>query len=259
MPLMTTLVRSAAMVFALLLVFPACAEESAAPAPAAPRLPGIGPHDPRTRIDPEARPWRAVGKVQAAGPSYRIFCTGTLIGRTTVLTAAHCLYSARTRTYLPAGFFHFLIGLDGEHFAGHARGLRYIIGPGFDPTAPDKTPGADWAILTIDTPLGTADRVLALSDHAPAVGASVMLGGYSQDRRYVLTADSSCRVLSIGTDMAGRPLLEHNCTATRGDSGAPLLIEENGKWRVAGIDVLARKAGAGGCAALLDAVRRPLR
>jgi protease YdgD len=255
---MTTLVRLAAMLLALALVFPACAEESAAPAPVAPGLPGIGTHDGRMRIDPEARPWRAVGKVQAAGASYTIFCTGTLIGRTTVLTAAHCLYSTRTRTYLPADFFHFVVGLDGERFAGHARGVRYIIGPGFDPTVAGKTPGADWAILTIDTPLGTADRVLALSDHAPVVGTSVVLGGYSQDRRYVLTADSSCRVLSVGTDLAGGPVLEHSCTATRGVSGAPVLTEENGKWRVAGIDVLARKEGAGGYAALLDAVRQQL-
>jgi protease YdgD len=253
---MMTPARLAAIVLPLVVAFPAWADESAAPALAAPRLPGIGAHDPRKRIDPETRPWRAVGKVQAAGPSYTIFCTGTLVGPTTVLTAAHCLYSSRTGTYLPADFFHFVIGLDGERIAGHARGVRYVIGPGFDPTVAGKTPGADWAVLTIDTPLGTADRVLALSDHSPAIGTSVMLGGYSQDRRYVLTADSSCRILSISTDMAGRPLLEHSCTATRGVSGAPVLIEENGMWHVAGIDVLARKSGAGGYAILLDAVRQ---
>jgi protease YdgD len=258
MPSITKLVGLATTLLALVLVFPAWAEEGAAPALVAPRLPGIGSHDPRMRVDPEAGPWRAVGKVQAAGSSYTMFCTGTLIGRTTVLTAAHCLYSIRTRSYLPAGLLHFVVGLDGERFAGHARGVRYVIGPGFDPTVTGKTPGADWAILTIDAPLGTADRVLALSDHSPTIGTLVMLGGYSQDRRYVLTADSSCRVLSVSTDMSGRPLLEHSCTGTRGVSGAPVLTEENGTWRIAGIDVLARKAGAGGYAALLDAVRQRL-
>jgi hypothetical protein len=118
--------------------------------------------------------------------------------------------------------------------------------------------GGERAILTIDAPLGTADRVLALLDHSPAVGTPVMLGGYSQDHRYVLTADSSCRVLAVTTDMAGRPLFKHNCTATRGVSGAPVLSEENGRWRTAGIDVLARKGDAGGYAVLLDAVRQQL-
>jgi hypothetical protein len=30
------------------------------------RLPGVGAHDPRLRIDPNAAPWRAVGKLQAS-------------------------------------------------------------------------------------------------------------------------------------------------------------------------------------------------
>lgn len=132
-----------------------------------PLLPGIGDHDPRLRIDPDAAPWRAVGKLQAAPGSFHMSCTGTLIGRDVVLTAAHCLFNPRTQHFLPPRDFHFLGGYSGERMAGHARGVRYVIGPGYDP-GDAMTRGADWALLTIDHPFGAGDRILPLLGHPPA-------------------------------------------------------------------------------------------
>jgi protease YdgD len=223
-----------------------------------PALPGVGAHDPRMRIDPNAAPWRAVGKLQASAGSFYMSCTGTLVGPSTVLTAAHCLYSPRTRNYLPASSFHFLVGYDGDQPKGHAQGLRFVVAPGFDPTNPMKTPGSDWALLTVDRPLGAADRRLTLLDRPPEIGATIMIGGYSQDRRYVLTADSTCRVIGWNVDTAGRRLLRHNCTGTHGVSGAPVLVQDAGVWRVAGVDIIAETSGPGGYAVMLDEVRSRL-
>ncbi len=36
----------------------------------------------------------------------------------------------------------------------------------------------DWAVLTLDAPLGTADRVLPLVRDLPEPGTPAMLGGY---------------------------------------------------------------------------------
>ena len=67
----------------------------------APLAPGVGAHDPRVRIDLDAVPWRAVGKLQAASINLRASCTATLVGPSTVVTAAHCVFNRRTQRNFP--------------------------------------------------------------------------------------------------------------------------------------------------------------
>ncbi len=53
-------------------------------------------------------------------------------------------------------------------------------------------------------------------------GTAVVLGGYSQDKAQIITADTACMVL--GTDRTAKgPVLIHDCNGTRGTSGSPLL------------------------------------
>jgi V8-like Glu-specific endopeptidase len=221
-------------------------------------LPGLGAHDPRGRLDPDQAPWRAIGKLQAATLNLRVLCTGTLVGPSTVLTAAHCVYNPRTqRRFLPETL-HFLIGYDGSRNAGHATGVRLETGPGYDPSRPSETRGSDWALVSLDTRLGLADRVLPMIGGLPEIGSTIMLGGYQQDHPLILMADTGCRIVGRATDATGRVLLRHNCTGTNGASGAPLLIEKGGKWHTAGIDVAAGLGVASGLAVVLDEARRRL-
>jgi protease YdgD len=67
-----------------------------------PLQPGIGAEDQRVRVDPEIVPWRAVGKLQASSMNLRESCTATLVGPSTVVTAAHCLFNRRTQHSFPA-------------------------------------------------------------------------------------------------------------------------------------------------------------
>jgi protease YdgD len=217
----------------------------------APLLPGIGAHDPRIPVDPDVIPWRAVGKLQAASMNFRALCTAILVGPSTVVTAAHCTFNRRMQRYFPPASLHFLIGYTGSRFAGHAIGIGLKIADGYDPGRPKETVGSDWALVSLDKSLGSADRVLSILREPPENGERVMLGGYQQDHPLVLMADTQCRIVGRSVDAGGRLLLRHNCAGTHGTSGAPLLIDRGGIWQIAAIEV-AGETGAGGAAAVLD-------
>ncbi len=111
-------------------------------------------------------------------------------------------------------------------------------------------------MLTLDTPLGTPDRLLPLPTAPAPAGQDIALGGFGQDREERLQADLHCRILAPATDGAGRPLLRHSCSATRGTSGAPLLARDpDGTWHIAGMNVAASQDGAGGIALPLTATK----
>jgi hypothetical protein len=60
-----------------------------------------------------------------------------------------------------------------------------------------------------------------------------MVGGFSQFRPSVLTADSDCSIL--GTLSSG--LLVNDCAAMKGHSGAPLICSNGDRMEVLGIHV----------------------
>lgn len=223
-------------------------------------LPGLGPGTSRELVDIDQLPWRGVVRVQTEVGAR---CTGALVGSRAVLTAAHCLFGRGTGRPVRPGSVHVLVGYARGGYAGHARAVSFVTGPGFA-LGPDMRPlpsaplDADWAMLVLDAPLGTPDRVLALGPRIPPPGAHVMLGGYEQDRAQVLLADTACAVTGLVLDAASqRPLLlHHTCAATRGASGAPLLIRtgSEGGWAVAGVASRAGLGASGGFAVPIAAL-----
>lgn len=196
-------------------------------------LPGLGALDPRRPVDRDAAPWRALGRVQLDVGGR---CTGVLIGPRTVLTAAHCVIGPRSRQPVRPGTVNFLLGYDRGAWIAHAKGVALTLGPGFDPET-RQPHGADWAVLTLDRPLGPADRILPLRPEPLPPRTPLVLGGYQQDRPETLLADIACRVLGLRRDGSAPVVLLHDCAGTRGSSGAPLLARAaDGSWGVVGVN-----------------------
>jgi protease YdgD len=191
----------------------------------------------REPVDVASHPWSAIGKLfnEAGG-----FCTGTIISRSKILTAAHCVYNERTRRFLPASALHFMVGYRSGQATVHARVASYVMGAGYDPLR-FETMDADWAILILTENLPEEIAPLKLGTVAAPAGTRATIAGYPQDRAHKMTADRDCELGKGG----GRMIL-HTCRGTHGYSGAPILVSgADDKFLIAGVHVGAsRRNGA---------------
>ena len=141
----------------------------------------------------------------------------------------------------------------------HARVTSYRTDPAFVPASGGPA-AADWVVLTLDTPLGTPDRVLPLLREERVPRTALMLGGYQQDRPEVVMADTGCRVIGNIPAGPGKSMMLHDCAGTRGVSGAPLLAQgRDGSWGVAGVASRANAQAAMGAAVPAAAIAAAVR
>jgi protease YdgD len=180
-------------------------------------------------------------------------CTAALVAPSILLTAAHCVFNPSSHQPAAPGSLHFKLGYANGHFDAEANGTRVITNNDYDPILPIGSMGKDWALVQLDSPIGSPNRFLPLRGQAPDIGASVMLGGYSKDHVEELMADRDCHVLGLMSDHDGYPLIRHSCTATHGVSGAPLLVHDREGWSIGGIEVVAGLGAGGGASVLYEA------
>lgn len=223
---------------------------------------GIIGDDDRAILDSAEWPWSAVGRVNRTWGGY---CTGTLVAAEVVLTAAHCIFDARTRRWIKPEELHFLAGYRRGGYLFHAT-VRRVVAPLTPPprqggVAGNDWPADDWALLVLGEAATVAPIPVKALDDGEAAGDGelhVMRAGYGQDRPHLLSLHDDCRI--TGRLAAGR-VLKHGCDALQGDSGSPLMVRSGDGVFVIGVTSGVARIGtvqqgmAVGAAAFLAALR----
>lgn len=157
------------------------------------------------------------------------FCSATLIASDLVLTAAHCVYNARTGEAYKTEDLIFRAALTSGTALAERRAMRIAVDPAYTPTGAlsHARVAADVALILLDQPISSAIAApFALHSSAPLDGP-VSVVSYGRGRTENMSWQRACNVLA-----RDRGVLVMDCNVTYGSSGSAIFARENGRYRI---------------------------
>lgn len=185
----------------------------------------------------------AIGQVNVAHFNRRAMCSGVLVARNVVLTAAECAIDPTTRAPVDVRKLHFVAGVDKDRYAAHAKVNCVRFPDGYTYLGPERhLPGVrqpmpagafanSAALLILDRELTVAPIPIARAASAIEKDKDYFVAGYGAQQRYRLTI-RSCR---FAKDQAGSGLWAGECTEPGSSPGGPILALKGRALEVVGI------------------------
>ena len=201
-------------------------------------------------------PWSTVGKIVMIGKDNKEYsCTGTLIGKSLVITNAHCVYDQSGKLFPNVFFLPNLINgrLRSKNDVASVRNI--LTGT----NNPNLQSADDWAILELDKPLGEKYGFLKWRTVPLALlqryKNRLTVAGYSGDypdpkaysglefaagKGYTAGVHLKCSVLGEKDGM-----LVHDCDTNPGASGSALISKIDGVYQIVGLHAAGRRDRSG--------------
>jgi V8-like Glu-specific endopeptidase len=191
---------------------------------------------------PEAeRPnWTAIGPITTSAEAVNASCTGALIAPDLVLTAAHCVGHGR-----PGHRRYFVAGWNSGRMVMRVQSTEIRVHPMYTRTEGNERVNFDIATVRLERPIPSRlVTPIPIRPYSSSLSDPFGIVGYHNRRPDAVNGRFDCKRVPPPRFND----LHLTCFVISGNSGSPVLVQENGTWT--SIGVLVATLGAQGAIAV---------